>query len=125
MVHIYKNLVRENEATGTDTKTAGFIDLTGLKKAIVLISSMAQTKLDPNATSANEDQLKKLLQKERKANEEKAKTKKEMLNQIKDQDLKKKQELEKLKQQFEEEQKYKKDQLDKHETKNRKSTVKG
>lgn len=47
-----------------------------------------------------------------------------MLNQIKDQDEKKRQELEKLKQQFEEEQKYKKDRLDKHETKNRKQTTK-
>jgi hypothetical protein len=61
MVHIYKNLVRENEDTGKDNKTAGFVDIEGLKKAIVLISAMAQNKLDPSATSANQDNLKKLL----------------------------------------------------------------
>jgi hypothetical protein len=41
MVHIYKNLTRENEDIDKNNKGAGFMDLNGLKKAIVLISAMA------------------------------------------------------------------------------------
>ena len=42
MVHIYKNLVRENEETTKSAeKTSGFVDMEGFKKAIVRISAMA------------------------------------------------------------------------------------
>jgi hypothetical protein len=92
MVFIYKNLVRETEDDSKDARhrTSGMIDYDSFKKAIVRISVMAQEKLDPNATSANEDLLKKRLQQDRRQNEEKSKQKEKMLTQLSKQDEKKK-----------------------------------
>jgi hypothetical protein len=70
-------------------KKSGFIDFDAFKKAIVRISVMAQEKLDPNATNTDEDLLKKDLQAKAKKTQ-----KKKMLDQIKEQDDKKKMELE-------------------------------
>ena len=127
MVTVYKNLVREtqddketDETVDPHLKNSGMIDYEAFKKAIVRISVMAQEKLDPTGTSANEDLLKKKLQQDQKENEQKKETRDKMLNQLSEKDKRKKQELDKLREQFEEEQKYKQSTTSKKESKNKK-----
>lgn len=106
MVHIYKNLVREQQDDeGVDKKVRGsaMIDYTSFKKAIVRISIMAQEKL---GQGANEDALKKKLERDSKANQEYIAKRDKFKEKQKIVDKKKQDEKQMLKEQFQEEQKY-------------------
>lgn len=106
MVHIYKNLVREQQDDpGADKRVRGsaMIDYSSFKKAIVRISIMAQEKL---GQGANEDALKKKLERDAKANQEYIAKRDKLKEKQKIIDQKKENAQQILKEQFQEEQKY-------------------
>lgn len=89
MVHIYKNLVREqqddahkkNDEVSINHRTSGMIDYNSFIKALVRISVMAQEKL--GSQGANQDLLKEKLLRDAAEKEAQKKQRKANLAQIK------------------------------------------